>query len=127
LPSQRTEDAVPSSRPASIPPPLPSQRTEQSTPPPDVALSAPADTESDAGEEVEIDEVELLTEVPPEPSPSLREAAKKGLIEIAPVVIAPVRLAAENVGEFIGEVQTTTPATFGDILDGTLDLRFEDE
>jgi hypothetical protein len=72
--------------------------------------------------ELQPDEVELTPSPPPAPAPALEEAVRSGAMKLTPVAITPMRLAARQVGEFIGENQHAAPATFGDALDASLSL-----
>jgi hypothetical protein len=83
---------------------------------------APVPVDDDEPIQLEPDEVELTPEPPPAPAPALEEAVRSGTMKLTPVAITPMRLAARQVGEFIGETQHAAPATFGDALDASLSL-----
>jgi len=69
-------------------------------------------------------EVELTPTPTPPPAPAIEEAVRAGSLKLTPVTITPMRLEAGGVGEFIGEAQRTTPASFGDAVDASLSLTF---
>jgi len=71
-------------------------------------------------------EVELEPAPAPEPAPAIAEAVAAGTVTLRPVVSTPIRVVAGDVGEFIGAVQATGPATFGEVIDMALSMDLAD-
>lgn len=118
---------------AAGPPPLPAQDTQVSGTAVD-ALSASTPSKplelTRRQDEVEPSKpVELVTKAEPASEevavsvPAAPEAAPS-LGEIEPVVLEPVRLARENVGDFVTEVAKPSEGSFGDLIDAALELGF---
>lgn len=62
------------------------------------------------------------------PPPLLVEAVevreREAPIKLTPRAVTPERLSADDVGEFIGEIQRLEPSDFGGVVEGTLALGF---
>jgi len=97
--------------------PSPAPQTPQ--PSPVSAAPTPAPTEAAATPAPVARATLEPTPVPP-PAPAIAAAAAGGGIALMPVTIEPVRLQGAAVGDFIGEVQRASAASFGDALDATL-------
>jgi len=51
--------------------------------------------------------------------------AAASLGEVEPVVVAPVRLAREDVADFVTQVAQPAGGSFGDLIDAALELGFK--
>ncbi len=105
--------------------PLPAEVLQPPVPPPLPKPAAPAIAKAKPVEAPPA-EVELEPAPAPEPAPAIAEAVAAGTVTLRPVVSTPIRVAAGDVGEFIGAVQATGPATFGEVIDMALSMDLAD-
>jgi hypothetical protein len=100
--------------PPTPPTPTPPQPTGQHASPPPLPVQ-PAQAR----------EVELTPTPTPVPAQAVEIAAKQGKIRLEPKTVTPQRLAVDSVADFIGEVRAMKQGSFGDVLDGALNLDFD--